>query len=1041
MRRVRLVSLLLLLAVSACATAEEGLLLHYSFDEGSGTTAKDDSGHQLNGTVSATWAVSPSGHALSFDGQPKGIVRVPLPADQRFGKGSWAYSAWLKPTQFTIADAQNQRRLFAFGTFPDAYLVIDLFANGRLGYYFCYRDAAGKVASLGGSAAAGLKLGEWAHVALVCDRAAGQVQLYLNGYGQGTTAMPPTFAGDFVIGGELTLGNGWHNYWGLMDEVRIYRRALSKAEVKAEFARHKGTFGVTESPEAAAAERREALMEAFAKSQQSWAARDWPAVRAACAAVMGDQDSPAALRSYAHLRAAQSCVAEGKPELAREEYAKIAATTDYPEVHRTEAAERIQELDRAAKGLPARDPAASRVQVAPVETFAAEVFVAPNGDDQSLGSKTAPVASLRRARNLVRRLRERGTTGAIAVNVLPGEYRVDGTLALANQDSGSPQAPVVWRAVEPGQATFYGGTRLTGFQPVTDPAILARLPEESRGKVVRCDLKAQGVTDYGQLAVRGFGQPGSPPTLELFVNGRPMTLARWPNSGFVGIKKLVEAGNRATKTPSVFEYADARHARWTQAEEPWLFGYFRYLWADATIKVTAIDPTARTVTCGEAYQYGGPGMHTGQGIQYYAFNLLEEIDQPGEWYLDRQTGLLYLYPPTDLAQATVEVGVAAVPMVTMSQVTDVRFEGLRFDLGRYNGLELLDCRRCLIAGCTVSRMAGNGIVVNGGEAVGLLGCDVHTIGRRATEVIGGDRATLKPGGHYVANCRIYDFGRIDRTYTPAIQLEGVGNRVAHNLIYDCPSSIMRIEGNDHVIEYNEVHSAVRESDDQGAIDIFANPTYRGIIFRHNRFTNCGKTGTGAAVHGQAAIRFDDAISGMLVYGNVFIRSANGHFGAVQMNSGRDNVMDNNLFIDCKQGISGGYHPGNAVWKWIRDKKQPAAFFTNELYLKRYPLIARMMQEPGINFVWRNVFYRCGALATGNRNQLELIGNGEYPEQDPGFVDAGRGDYRLKPDAALFAAVGFRPIPVEEIGLYQDRYRASWPVATTPVAVPEWRVAK
>ena len=89
-------------------------------------------------------------------------------------------------------------------------------------------------------------------------------------------------------------------------------------------------------------------------------------------------------------------------------------------------------------------------------------------------------------------------------------------------------------------------------------------------------------------------------------------------------------------------------------------------------------------------------------------------------------------------------------------------------------------------------------------------------------MIGGDRATLTPGGHLVENCRIHDFGRIDRTYTPAIQLEGVGHRVAHNLMYDGPSSAMRIEGNDHLIEFNEVHSMVRESDDQGAMELFRN---------------------------------------------------------------------------------------------------------------------------------------------------------------------------------------------------------------------------
>ncbi|MDH7571756.1 MAG: hypothetical protein QHJ73_19420, partial [Armatimonadota bacterium] len=428
--------------------------------------------------------------------------------------------------------------------------------------------------------------------------------------------------------------------------------------------------------------------------REDWAARRFDAVRASLAQVMRSEEVPPQGRSYAHLRTAQSYEAEGKPQLARAEYARIAETAGYPEVHREEARQRIAELDRAARGLPPRDPTASRTRVPPIKQFAAELFVAPSGNDRNDGSARRPVASLLRARDLVRQVRAKGVRGPIAVNVLPGEYRVTNTLALTAEDSGSTGGPVVYRAVAPGKAVFYGGTRLRGFEVVTDPDVLRRLPEEARGKVMRCDLRAQGITDYGRLAVRGFAQPPAPPTLELFVDGQPMTLARWPNTGFVGIARLIEPGSKPEGKPSVFQYLDDRHARWTEAEDLWLFGYFRYLWADATIKVARIDPAARTVTTEEAYHYGQPGMDNGQGIQYYAFNLIEEMDQPGEWYLDRKKGVLCLYPPTNLANATVEIGMFAAPMVTMNGVSDVRFEGLTFDLGRYHGIVAEDCRRC-----------------------------------------------------------------------------------------------------------------------------------------------------------------------------------------------------------------------------------------------------------------------------------------------------------------------------------------------------------
>lgn len=776
----------------------------------------------------------------------------------------------------------------------------------------------------------------------------------------------------------------------------------------------------------------------LAVPQAAWADRDHAALVDACVQALGDAEAAPQVRSYAHLRLVQSQLAVGDTDAAVRELEAIEAAADYPEVHRWEAGDIRRELARQARGQAPRDPLASRTQLPDIGPLAAEVHVAPHGDDQGDGTSGAPFASLTRARDAVRALRRKGVTGAAAVTLAPGEYRVTGTFELTSQDSAAPGAPVVYRSAVPGAAVLYGGERLAGFAPVTDPDVLARLPEESRQHVLQCNLKAQGITDYGTLRVRGYGQKPSPPALELMFNGEPQTIARWPNAGFVQAGELVDPGSPVDGRPAVLRYQDERHARWTKAEDAWLFGYFRYLWADASIPVGRIDPAARTLTTGEPYGWRDQGMSPDQGIIYYAYNLLEELDQPGEWYLDRRSGMLYLYPPSEPATATIEIGVLSVPMMTMEAVSDVRVEGLTLDLARYNGIEMRNCSRCVVAGCTVARMAGNGILIQGGEENGVLGCDIHTIGRRATEVIGGDRATLTPGRHFVENCCIHGFGRIDRTYTPAIQLEGVGHRVAHNLMYDGPSSAMRIEGNDHLIEYNDVHSVVRESDDQGGMELFMNPTYRGVIFRYNRFRNVGKTGTETAVHGQAAIRLDDAISGIQLYGNLFIRSANGKFGAVQMNSGRDNVIDNNLFIDCRQGISGGWRPGNIVWQGLRQGEPREGFYLTELYLARYPRLAHLLDEPAVNHIWRNMFYRCGEMVTGDVEHLDLLANVEYVEGDPGFVDADGGDFHLHGDAPVLAAVAFRPLPVAEMGLYQDAYRASWPVQTEPVPMPDWR---
>jgi hypothetical protein len=1031
-------SLLLATLASAAAPAgDAGLLLRWPFDEGSGAVAKDASGNGIDGTVAAAWTKAADGGAVLLSGEPASTVKATLPPDKRIGRSSWTFTAWVSPVQLAIASPQNQRRLFSYGPYPDACLIIDLSGTGALIWYFCHKDAAGKVVAAGGSTPPRLRVNEWAHVAIAVDREKRTVTAYVNGRPEAPATLPTGFDGDFSLGGDLTVGSGWQNYSGLVDEVTLHRRALPADEVKAAYRKRMDVYGV--SATAQAENRQEQLQETLRAAAAAWASGGPAKGRADYAKILAAADAPAALRSYAHLRVAQSHAAEGNAAAARAEYGKIQAAGDYPPLHRWEAGDVIQEIDRAAKGLPPRDPAASRVQVPRVAAYASELWVAPDGKDTNPGTAAEPFATPARARDAVRDLKAKGLAGPVAVRFNPGEYRMRETLVLSAADSGTESAPIVYRADRKGTAVFRGGVRVAGFAPVTDAGILARLPAESRGKVVQCDLKAQGITDFGELRDRGFGVAGDTiPTLELYADGVPLTPARWPNEGFVKIAKLVEPGSRSPKKPSVFEYIDERHARWTGAKDVQLFGYFHWLWADGTVRVASIDPAAKRVTTVEPYGYGGQGMNNGQGIKYYAFNLLEEIDRPGEWFLDRSTGLLYVYPPADPARTVFEIPMLAAPMIRMEGVSHVRLEGLELDLGRHDAVVLKNCTRCLLAACTIRRFAGGGVNIDGGTGDGVLGCDLSLLGRNGTWVRGGDRATLTPNGHFVENCHIHDFSRIDRTYTPAVWTDGVGTRIAHNLIHHNPCHTMRLEGNDHLVELNDVHSVVRESDDQGAMENFANPTYRGVVFRYNLFRSVGNGGDG--VHGQAAIRFDDAISGMLVYSNIFHRSANGNFGAVQMNSGRENLMENNVFADCKQGVSGGWHAGNNVWKTFAAGTNPA-FIMNDLYLSRYPDLKKLKEQPGINFVRRNLFWNSGPVATGNRAFLELFENAEYANEDPGFVDAAKGDFALKPGAPALARIGFRPIPVSEIGLYNDAYRASWPVTSKIENVPDWRLGK
>jgi hypothetical protein len=664
---------------------------------------------------------------------------------------------------------------------------------------------------------------------------------------------------------------------------------------------------------------------------------------------------------------------------------------------------------------------------APAVTF--HLAPAPAGDDAHTGDADRPFATLTRARDAIREIMRQGSLppGGVNVVVHGGEYRVDTTWKLEAEDSGSADAPVVYRAADGQTPRFRGGLRLTGFGPVTDPALRERLPEAAREQVFQVDLRAAGVTNLLPLKLGGFGSGHgftTHPAHELFFNGRALPLVRGPNEGFLRIEDvLVKDGTRGYDREGSkvgrFRYEGDRPARWVNEPDLLLYGYWFWDWADSYERVVSIDPAAHTITLAEPFHRYGYSI----GAPFYAVNALSELDQPGEWYLDRAGGRLLLWPPEDPASATVELSTFPGPMVRFEGVSHVRLQGLTWELGSGDGLQIHGGTNCLLAGVTVRRFAGNGVIIRGGTGHGLLSCDLHSFGRGAVVLASGDRRTLSGGGHWVENCELHELSRIDRTYTPAIHVSGVGHEIRHNRMHDIPSSALRVDGNEHRIEYNEIFRVVRESDDQGGADMWGNPTYRGNVYRFNYWHHIdAPTAPGARRHGFAGIRLDDAISGTLVYGNVFYRVGGGThgFGAVQIHGGKENRIENNLFVDCPAAVS--FTPWRAE-RWREFVKEALAdpAIDRTLYLERYPALDQLAANANVNELRNNVAVRCGELSRRDPGVNVLTGNHQTGAS-----------LRWTEDGQLAADVpDFAPIPFASIGLYRDEFRRRAPEVTPP----------
>ena len=760
----------------------------------------------------------------------------------------------------------------------------------------------------------------------------------------------------------------------------------------------------------------------LAMGHSQLAAGQFAAARAEYETALAAAAAPLTLRSLAQLHIAQSFAAERNFAAARAEYAKMAAAADAPTHHRWEAEQQIAAIGRMEAGQPARDPAASRRAPAKLPEPGATLYVATTGNDANPGTRERPLATLEGARDAIRR--EKLAAKGPLVLVGGGEYRVRETFTLTADDSGAESTPVVYRAASGETPRFTGGVRLRGFQPVKDAAVLERLAPEARAKILALDLKPLGLSSFPPLVQRAYcGGAGfkSHPWVELFCNGRAMPVARWPNEGFVTVSEVCRdvgpmSHNIRGSKIGEFLYEGDRPARWVGEKDALLYGYWFWSWADSYERVAAIDPNRRQITLAPPYHRYGYR----KGQPYYALNLLCEIDQPGEWVLDRQSATLYFYPPCDVSQAEITLSTGDTPFVRLENASHVRFEGLTWEYGRADGLVIKDGRDCLLAGCTVRHFAGNGVDVQGGLGHGLLSCDIHSMGRGGVRLSGGNRKTLAPSGHFVENCHIYDLSRLDHTYTPAVWLTGVGARITHNLMHDIPSSAINLAGNDHLVELNEVFRVVRESDDQGGIDMFGNPTYRGNVFRYNYWHHIGKYGAADDPCGQAGIRLDDAICGVVIYGNVFFRSSSGKagFGGVQIHGGKDNIIDNNLFVDCTTAVS--FSPwGPKRWAEHTAKYTAPPDIDQQLYRRRYPALARLTEDPDANTICRSLVCGCGEFLRRDRGRSLVCDN--LSTDDAGFVDRKAGDFSLRQKNAALA-----PIPFAEMGLYRDAFRRQLP---------------
>ncbi len=599
------------------------------------------------------------------------------------------------------------------------------------------------------------------------------------------------------------------------------------------------------------------------------------------------------------------------------------------------------------------------------------LFVATDGDDSYPGTEDLPFASLRRAAEAVRALPDRGKT-PITVTVREGVYALTDALALGPPDSGSPDAPVTYVASPEGSVTISGGRMLNcQWRPFRDGIMVCEVAGVREGRL-----------EFSQL----------------FVNGRRQVRARFPNydASEPGVSGYINAAGRlpdGAHDPCPGRDDDMRFSggaprgvlfdprtftdkRWSRPEEAVIHIYQSGYWGNLQWRLKAVDQQAAALWFGEGgHQMGAKWFErpcdVNEHSRFYVENVFEELDAPGEWYLDRCAGLLYYLPPdgTDLETATVEVPVLqqVVRLVGTQRepVHDITFSGFRFAhtastfLEQYSVPSLSDwaihrggavflegAHNCRIERCWFDAVGGNAVFVNNhNRGIVVTGCRFTETGDSAICFVGSLELTNGTQRNFPYECHstnnlVHDCGVFGKQVAGVYISRAKRITVAHNLMYNMPRAGICIGDGTwggHVIEYNHIHDTCRETGDHGPFNSWGRDRYWCLVQSHTEYLE-GRSHYAGEV-------LVDAMEPIIVRHNFFQEKSG---WGLDLDDGASNYeIYNNLCVGVSMKLREGAYRTIYNNIWVNGANSPCFHVGNEDNHDRYFRNITVMSTAGM----------------------------------------------------------------------------------------------
>jgi hypothetical protein len=482
-----------------------------------------------------------------------------------------------------------------------------------------------------------------------------------------------------------------------------------------------------------------------------------------------------------------------------------------------------------------------------------------------------PLDSLQAARDQVRALRKAGQTGHASIWVEHGIFQQTKTVTFEAQDSD-----ITIRAVDSATPTFVGAAVVTGFTP-------------HEGKIMKADICA--------LVAKGAKYR------QVLFGGERLLLARWPNfdandplyGGWAFVEDIPKTAleKHSWKTELYVKPQDLR--TWAHPEEVELDIFAQYGWWNFIQPVKSLDATTRKLTLAKPCSYD---LHPHNRFHFQ--NALEELDAPGEFYIDPRSSILYIMPPEEITKREVRLVTLDSFIKFSADAKNISIERLKFTGCNSTAVTMTNAKGCRIAGCTfinVGDFNGSAIGISGGYDNTAVGNDISYTGSNGISLSGGDRPTLTACNNTADNNHIHHIGVFNKNAC-GVSANGVGITISHNLIHHGPRMGVQMGGNNITVEYNHMHHLVLETQDGGAVYTGGRDWIgsRGSKWQYNHIHDiigCGQE-AGGLKHPWFSFGLypDDNTGGVDIIGNLVYRCAH---TPIHMHNSRDCIVENNIF--------------------------------------------------------------------------------------------------------------------------------------------------